>query len=63
MPDDAYVDLAELAGGFIHDIKNSISTLSMQLQLLGEDFQEPQSPRDSQPALHKLRIDSEGCYG
>jgi D-alanine transaminase len=46
MPDDAYVDLAELAGGFIHDIKNSISTLSMQLQLLGEDFQEPQSPRE-----------------
>jgi D-alanine transaminase len=57
MTDERYVDLAELAGGFIHDIKNHISTLSVQLQLLEEDFQGPQSPRErrAQDRVQRLR--------
>src|SRR3954466_11395521 len=39
-------ELAELAGGFIHDLKNHLSTLSLNLQLLSEDFSEAQSPRE-----------------
>ncbi|MBX9624738.1 MAG: two-component sensor histidine kinase [Gemmataceae bacterium] len=39
-------DLAELAGGFIHDLKNHLGTLSLNLQLLAEDFEAPQSPRE-----------------
>lgn len=39
-------DLAELAGGFIHDLKNHLGTLSLNLQLLAEDFEDPQSPRE-----------------
>lgn len=39
-------ELAELAGGFIHDIKNRLGTLSLNLQLLAEDFETPQSPRE-----------------
>ena len=37
-----YAELAELAGGFIHEIKNHLSTLGLNLQLLAEDFDEPQ---------------------
>src|SRR3979411_2801693 len=43
---DQYVELAELAGGFIHEIKNHLSTLGLNLQLLAEDFQDPQSQRE-----------------
>jgi D-alanine transaminase len=39
-------ELAELAGGFIHDIKNHLGTLALNLQLLSEDFSDPQSPRE-----------------
>ena len=41
-----YLELAELAGGFIHEIKNHLNTLSLNLQLLGEDFENPQTPRE-----------------
>lgn len=47
-------EVAELAGGFIHEIKNHISTLNLNLQLLAEDFAEPQTPRDKRV---KQRID------
>lgn len=39
-------ELAELAGGFIHDLRNHISTVQLNLQLLTEDFADPQSPRE-----------------
>ena len=42
---EQYVELAELAGSFIHEIKNHLSTLGLNLQLLAEDFAEPQSQR------------------
>src|SRR5215470_15599748 len=41
-----YTELAELAGSFIHEIKNHLSTLGLNLQLLAEDFAEPQSQRE-----------------
>src|SRR5437868_5492902 len=41
-----YAELAELAGSFIHEIKNHLSTLGLNLQLLAEDFQDPQSRRE-----------------
>jgi two-component system sensor histidine kinase HydH len=41
-----FTELAELAGGFIHEIKNHISTLALNLQLLAEDFAEPQNLRE-----------------
>lgn len=46
MTADPAAELAELAGGFIHDIKNRLGTLSLNLQLLAEDFETPQSPRE-----------------
>ncbi len=49
-----YVELAELAGGFIHEIKNHLSTFSLNLQLLGEDFAEPQNQRERR-ALDRVK--------
>src|SRR5262245_64884415 len=45
-PPDPLAELAELAGGFIHEIKNRVGTLSLNLQLLAEDFENPQTPRE-----------------
>ena len=44
--DSPFAELAELAGGFIHEIKNRVGTLSLNLQLLAEDFEVPESPRE-----------------
>jgi D-alanine transaminase len=50
-------ELAELAGGFIHDLKNHLGTLALNLQLLSEDFAEPQSPRERRAVdrVHRLQ--------
>ena len=54
-----YLELAELAGGFIHEIKNHINTLSLNLQLLGEDFEHPESPRERKAADRIQRLTEE----
>jgi two-component system, NtrC family, sensor histidine kinase HydH len=41
---EAYAEIAELAGGFIHELKNHLSTLGLNLQLLAEDFHNPETP-------------------
>ena len=38
--------VAELAAGFIHEIKNHLGTLSLNLQLLAEDFETAETPRE-----------------
>jgi len=50
-PGQPETDLARVIGGLIHEIKNPLSTLSMNLQLLAEDFEgasEPKSRRARQ---------------
>ena len=56
---EQYAQLAELAGGFIHEIKNRLSTLGLNLQLLAEDFQEPQSPRERRGLERVQRVQGE----
>jgi D-alanine transaminase len=46
MVNQQYADLAELAGQLVHEIKNHVSTLGLNLQLLSEEFSDPQSPRE-----------------
>src|SRR5256885_1584976 len=58
---EAYAELAELAGGFIHEIKNHLSTLGLNLQLLAEDFQEPQSQRERRALERIQRLQGE-CH-
>jgi D-amino acid aminotransferase len=52
-------ELAELAGGFIHDIKNHLSTIGLNLQLLAEDFADPQSQRERRALDRVQRLQSE----
>ena len=54
MSNQQVAELAELAGGFIHDIKNHLSTIGLNLQLLAEDFEEPQSQRERR-ALDRIQ--------
>jgi signal transduction histidine kinase len=59
VPNEAYAELAELAGGFIHEIKNHLSTLGLNLQLLAEDFQEPESQRQRRALERVQRLQAE----
>src|ERR1700737_2279188 len=56
---EQYAELAELAGGFIHEIKNHLSTLGLNLQLLAEDFEEPQSQRERRAQDRVQRLQNE----
>ncbi|MCX7665813.1 MAG: ATP-binding protein [Gemmataceae bacterium] len=48
------IDFAELAGGFIHEIKNHVGTLNLNLQILAETFANPTTPQERRA---KNRID------
>jgi signal transduction histidine kinase len=59
-----YAEVSQLAGGLAHEIRNPLSTVSLNLDLLAEDFQNPESPRDRrvlqrverlQHEVHRLR--------
>jgi signal transduction histidine kinase len=56
---EPYAELAELAGGFIHEIKNHLSTLGLNIQLLAEDFQQPQNLRERRALERISRLQSE----
>lgn len=59
MVNEQYAELAELAGGFIHEIKNRLSTLGLNLQLLAEDYQVPQSQRERRALDRVQRLQTE----
>jgi len=65
MVKDRYALLAELAGGFIHEIKNHLSTLGLNLQLLAEDFQDPQNQRERRALgrVQKLQTECQRLVG
>jgi signal transduction histidine kinase len=58
---DQYAELAELAGGFIHEIKNHLSTLGLNLQLLAEDFKDPETQRERRALERIQRLQGE-CH-
>ena len=43
---DQYNEIATLAGGLAHEIKNPLSTIRLNMELLAEDFAESDQPRD-----------------
>lgn len=59
MSNDQYAALAELAGGFVHEIKNHLSTLGLNLQLLTEDLQDPETQRERRALQRVQRLQSE----
>lgn len=52
-------EIAELAAGFIHEIKNHLGTLSLNLQLLAEDFEEAETPRERRALDRVTRLSGE----
>ena len=56
---DSYAALAELAGGFIHEIKNHLGTLGLNLQLLAEDFEDPQNQRERRALTRVQKLQTE----
>lgn len=59
MARDDYAQLAELAGGFIHEIKNHLGTLGLNLQLLAEDFEQAETPRERRARTRVLKLQGE----
>jgi signal transduction histidine kinase len=55
-----YNELAELAGSLAHEIKNPLSVIRMNMDLLGEDFEDPQNQRDRR-ALAKIDLVRRQC--
>ncbi|MGE3819151.1 MAG: nitrogen regulation protein NR(II) [Isosphaeraceae bacterium] len=49
-----YAEIAQLAGGLAHEIRNPLSTLSLNLDMLAEDFADAESPRDRR-ALQRVQ--------
>jgi signal transduction histidine kinase len=56
-----YSEIAQLAGGLAHEIRNPLSTMSLNLDLLAEDFQGAEAPRDKRvlQKIERLRRESQ----
>ncbi len=57
---DQYTEIARLAGGLAHEIKNPLSTIGLNMELLAEDFSDPQSPKERR-ALAKIEAVQREC--
>ena len=55
-----YTEIAALAGGLAHEIKNPLSTIGLNMELLAEDFADPESPRDRRAAA-KIAVVQHEC--
>ncbi len=58
-PNELPSSIAELAAGFIHEIKNHLGTLSLNLQLLAEDFETAETPRERRALERVGRLSNE----
>ena len=54
-----YAEISQLAGGLAHEIRNPLSTVSLNLDLLAEDFQKPETPRDRRVLQRVERLQHE----
>lgn len=57
---DQYTEIARLAGGLAHEIKNPLSTIRLNMELLAEDLREAQSLRERR-ALKKVEVVEREC--
>jgi len=55
-----YTEIARLAGGLAHEIKNPLSTICLNMELLAEDFADSETPRDRR-ALAKIAVVQQEC--
>jgi signal transduction histidine kinase len=56
---DRYAEIAQLAGGLAHEIRNPLSTMRLNLDLLAEDFAEPADQREKRIRQKLDRVRSE----
>jgi two-component system sensor histidine kinase HydH len=54
-----YTEISQLAGGLAHEIRNPLSTVSLNLDLLAEDFRNPETPRDRRVLQRVERLQHE----
>jgi signal transduction histidine kinase len=56
-----YSEIAQLAGGLAHEIRNPLSTMALNLDLLAEDFTNADSPRERRVVqkIDRLRRESQ----
>src|SRR2546428_135788 len=57
---DQHSEVAYLVGALAHEIKNPLSTISLNMELLAEDFSDEESPRDRR-TLAKISIVQREC--
>lgn len=57
---ERYAELAALAGSLAHEIKNPLSVIRMNMDLLAEDFAGPETPRERR-ALAKIDMVGRQC--
>ncbi len=57
---DQYTEIARIAGGLAHEIKNPLSTIRLNMELLAEDFAEGESQRERR-ALAKVQVVQREC--
>ncbi len=57
---DQYTEIARLVGGLAHEIKNPLSTIRLNMELLAEDLADSDSARDRR-ALRKIETVQREC--
>jgi signal transduction histidine kinase len=57
---DQYTEIARLAGSLAHEIKNPLSTIRLNMELLAEDIGEPQTPAQRR-ALKRVEVVRREC--
>ncbi|MGA2034368.1 MAG: ATP-binding protein [Thermoguttaceae bacterium] len=57
---DQVAEIARLAGALAHEIKNPLSTIKLNMELLAEDFAESDAPRDRR-AMNKIALVQREC--
>jgi two-component system, NtrC family, sensor histidine kinase HydH len=57
---DQHTEIARLAGGLAHEIKNPLSTIRMNMELLAEDLRDSDAARDRR-ALKKIELVEREC--
>src|ERR1700674_2648926 len=57
---DQYTEIARLAGSLAHEIKNPLSTIRLNMELLAEDFGQTESPRERRAAA-KIAVVQREC--
>jgi signal transduction histidine kinase len=58
---DKYTEIARLAGGLAHEIKNPLSTIRLNMELLAEDFAADAENPQQRRALNKVKIVQREC--